>query len=155
MNDKKNVNVAVIARFEENENDFIKLVANEDYKINFINIKEDNIFEKVKKSIESTDKIILLVNSIDGVTPKLTDMIKEIVKNKVVPIVVLNQIEDSDSSPYTAIEEINHVFVMENATDEQLEFPIIYLDDENKTASLNLEEKAKDLNVLYDFIITK
>ena len=155
MNDKKNVNVAVIARFEENENDFIKLVANEDYKINFINIKEDNIFEKVKKSIESTDKIILLVNSIDGVTPKLTDMNKEIVTNKVVPIVVLNQIEDSDSSPYTAIEEINHVFVMENATDEQLEFPIIYLDDENKTASLNLEEKAKDLNVLYDFIITK
>ena len=155
MNDKKNVNVAVIARFEENEKDFIKLVANEDYKINFINIKEDNIFEKVKKSIESTDKIILLVNSIDGVTPKLTDMIKEIVKNKVVPIVVLNQIEDSDSSPYTAIEEINHVFVMENATDEQLEFPIIYLDDENKTATLNLEEKTKDLNVLYDFIITK
>jgi len=155
MNDKKNVNVAVIARFEENEKNFIKLVANEDYKINFINIKEDNIFEKVKKSIESADKIILLVNSIDGVTPKLTDIIKEIVKNKVVPIVVLNQIEDSDSSPYTAIEEINHVFVMENATDEQLEFPIIYLDDENKTATLNLEEKAKDLNVLYNFIITK
>lgn len=155
MNDKNNVNVAVIARFEENEKNFIKLVANEDYKINFINIKEDNIFEKVKKSIESADKIILLVNSIDGVTPKLTDIIKEIVKNKVVPIVVLNEIGDSESVPYTVIEEINHVLVMENATDEQLEFSVIYFDDENKTATLDLEEESKDLNVLYNFIISK
>ena len=73
MNDKNNVNVAVIARFEENEEDFIKIVASEEHKINFVNIKDDDVSQKVKKSIESTDKIILLINSIDGVTPKLTD----------------------------------------------------------------------------------
>lgn len=153
MNDKNNVNVAVIARFEENEEDFIKLVASEDHKINFVNIKDDYVSQKVKKSIESTDKIILLVNSIDGVTPKLTEIIKEIVKNKVVPIVVLNEVGNSDSTPYTVIEEINHVLVMENATDEQLEFSVIYFDDENKTATLDLEEETKDLNELYKFII--
>lgn len=155
MNDKNNVNVAVIARFEENEEDFIKLVASEEQKINFVNIKDDDVSQKVKKSIESTDKIILLVNSIDGVTPKLTEIIKEIVKCKVVPIVVLNEIGDSESVPYTVIEEINHVLVMENATDEQLEFSVIYFDDENKTATLDLEEESKDLNVLYNFIISK
>ena len=37
MNDKNNVNVAVIARFEENEEDFIKIVASEEHKINFVN----------------------------------------------------------------------------------------------------------------------
>ena len=153
MNDKNNVNVAVIARFEENEEDFIKLVASEDHKINFVNIKDDDVSQKVKKSIESTDKIILLVNSIDGVTPKLTEIIKEIVKNKVVPIVVLNEVGNSDSTPYTVIEEINHVLVMENATDEQLEFSVIYFDDENKTATLDLVEETKDLNELYKFII--
>ena len=153
MNDKNNVNVAVIARFEENEEDFSKIVASEEHKINFVNIKDDDVSQKVKKSIESTDKIILLINSIDGVTPKLTEIIKEIVKNKVVPIVVLNEVGNSDSTPYTVIEEINHVLVMENATDEQLEFSVIYFDDENKTATLDLEEETKDLNELYKFII--
>ena len=48
MNDKNNVNVAVIARFEENEEDFIKIVASEEHKINFVNIYD---YYKINKNI--------------------------------------------------------------------------------------------------------
>ncbi len=150
---EKSVRVAIIARTEENEKNFIQLVSNSgENNIDFLQIVEKNISEKVQKSIEISDRIIVLINSIDGVTPILSDIIDEIINQNVTPIFVFNKIFDSNADISMAIDEVEHILVMNNATDEQLDFPIVYVDDEKRIATSNFEEEAKDLNALYNII---
>lgn len=150
---EKSVRVAVISKTEENEKKFIQLVSNlGENNIDFLQIVEKNISEKVRKSIEVSDKIIVLINSIDGVTPILSDIIDEIINQNVIPIFVFNKISDSNANISMAIEEVEHVLVVNNASDEQLDFPIVYVDDKKGTATLNFEEETENLNALYNTI---
>ncbi len=158
---EKTINVAVIARFEENETDFVHFITKnesgniryKEHTINFYTEKEENIKRKIEKLVQNADKIIVLVNSIDGVTPKMSDMIEELTRYPIIPSVVLNKISDPAASPGRTIDEIDHVLVSANAGDEQFEYPILYLDDENGTVSFDLNESQNDLHVLYDFLV--
>lgn len=72
---------------------------------------------------------------------------------KVANIHKINHLEDEKAYPDRALEEIDHVLVMRGATDRQLEYPLVYIDDKNKVSMLSLEESNENLDSFYEVII--
>ena len=67
-------------------------------------------------------------------------------------IVVINKIDRPGATPEKVVDQVIELFIELEASDEQLDFPIVYVDDEKRIATSNFEEEAKDLNALYNII---
>ena len=157
------INVALITRYEEVADNFLSTVCEagsnninyNDTEIVFNDIWNESLEkEKVSEFIQNNDRVVLLVDSLEGVTPTVSNAIIEIIKTNRVPILVINNINEEDADPYMALQEIEHVLVMRDASDRQLEAPLVYVDDAKKVALFDLEEESDNLNSLYETIIT-
>lgn len=73
----------------------------------------------------------------------MSNIIDHLADFKIIPIVVLNKIFALESAPSRTIDEIEHVLVMHNASDEQLNFLIVYFDDEKRSAALSARRRNK------------
>lgn len=80
-------------------------------------------------------------------------LIEELIKTKIVPIAVINHTEDEKACPDGSLMEIDHVLVRRDATDRQLEYPVVYIDDEKRVSMLSLEERNDNLDSFYEVII--
>ena len=110
---------------------------------------------EVERILSMVDGVILLVDSSEGPMPQTKFVLGKALKVGLKPIVVINKADKPDARVDEVLNEVFDLFVSLNATDEQLDFPILYASGRNGWAVKDLSEEKKDLSVLFDLILEK
>ncbi len=98
-----------------------------DYKINIVDTPGHADFSsEVERVIKTVDTVILLVDSAEGVMPQTRFVLKKALEQNLRPILFINKIDKKDARIQEVVDMTFDLFVDLNATDEQLDFPIVY-----------------------------
>ena len=109
---------------------------------------------EVERIMSMVDGAILLVDSSEGPMPQTKFVLGKALKVGLKPIVVINKADKPDARVDDVLNEVFDLFVSLNATDEQLDFPVLYASGRNGWAVKDLSEEKKDLSVLFDLILS-
>lgn len=110
---------------------------------------------EVERVLKSIDCVLLLVDAADGPMPQTRFVLKKALQLGLKPIVVINKIDKPAARPDWVQDEIFALFMELGASDEQIDFPIIYTVAKNGIAKLNLTEESNNLNPLLETILKK
>ncbi|MCB0702050.1 MAG: translational GTPase TypA [Candidatus Kapaibacterium sp.] len=110
---------------------------------------------EVERSLSIVDGAILLVDSSEGPLPQTRFVVKKALNLGLPIILVINKIDRPDGRIAEVIEEVYDLFIDVDATDEQIDFPILYTIGKEGIAKYNLEDESTDLKPLFDTIIEK
>ena len=110
---------------------------------------------EVERSLNLVDGALLLVDSSEGPLPQTRFVLKKALGKELPVILVINKIDRLDSRIDEVINEVYDLFIDLDATDEQIEFPILYTNAKKGIARLNLNDNSTTLKPLFDTIITK
>ena len=125
-----------------------------DYKINIVDTPGHADFGgEVQRILKMVDSVLLLVDAFEGTMPQTKYVLKKSLELGLKPIVVINKIDRPNCTPTEVVDKVFDLFVELNATDEQLDFPIIYASAKNGYAKYELEDDNVDLTPLLDTII--
>jgi GTP-binding protein len=128
----------------------------EDKKINIMDTPGHADFGgEVERSLSIVDGAILLVDSSEGPLPQTRFVVKKALKRGLPIILVINKIDRPDGRIKEVIDEVYDLFIDVDATDEQIDFPILYTIGKDGIAKHNLEDDSQDLKPLFDTIIDK
>jgi GTP-binding protein len=108
---------------------------------------------EVERILSMVDGVLLLVDSSEGVMPQTKFVLGKALKLGLRPIVVINKIDRSDARIDEVIDEVFELFVGLNATDEQLDFPIVYASGRSGFADMELNGKRENLEPLFNLIV--
>lgn len=108
---------------------------------------------EVERILSMVDGVILLVDAAEGPKPQTKFVLSKALKLGLIPLVVINKIDRSDARAVEVLNEVFDLFVMLDATEEQLDFPVLYASGRAGWAVANHGEQAKDLSVLMDLIV--
>ena len=125
-----------------------------DTKINIVDTPGHADFGgEVERILKMVNGVIILVDAAEGPLPQTKFVLRKSLQLGYEPIVVINKIDRKDARPDEVLNEIFDLFVMLDATNEQLDFPIIYAEGINGIAKDELEDDNDDLSPLFDQII--
>ena len=125
-----------------------------DRKINIIDTPGHADFGgEVERALQMVDGVILLVDASEGPLPQTRFVLKKALEANLKVIVAINKIDRQDARPEEVLDEIYSLFIDLDATDEQIEFPVIYAIGREGIAKASIEEEAKDLTHLFDTIV--
>jgi len=110
---------------------------------------------EVERILEMVDGVLLLVDAFEGPMPQTKFVLKKSLELHLKPILVINKIDRPNSQPYGAADATFDLFCELNATDEQLDFPIVYASGKDGVATLDLAEPGEDMKPLLDMIIRR
>lgn len=126
----------------------------DDTKINIVDTPGHADFGgEVERILKMVNGVIILVDAAEGPLPQTKFVLRKSLQLGYEPIVVINKIDRKDARPDEVLNEIFDLFVMLNATNDQLDFPIIYAEGINGIAKYELEDDNDDLVPLFDTII--
>lgn len=108
---------------------------------------------EVERVLKMVDSVILVVDSYEGAMPQTKFVLKKALELGLHPIVVINKIDKPNARPEEVIDEVFELFMELGATDEQLDFPIVYCSARNGYAMASLEETNDNMIPLFDTII--
>ena len=108
---------------------------------------------EVERALSMADGAILLVDASEGPLPQTRFVLKKAFAADLKIIVVINKIDRRDARPDAVLDEIYDLLIDLNATDDQLEFPLLYAIGRDGIAQKTLVEEGKNLHVLLDTII--
>jgi len=108
---------------------------------------------EVERILRMVDGVLLLVDAIEGPMPQTKFVLKKSLELHLKPIVVINKIDRSTARPHEVVDQTFDLFCELNATDEQLDFPIVYASGKEGKTTLELDEEAKDMKPLLDTIV--
>ena len=108
---------------------------------------------EVERAISMADGALLLVDAAEGPLPQTRFVLKKTLEAGLKIIVVINKIDRQDARPAAVLESIYDLFIDLGATDEQIEFPLLYAVGRDGIAQRSLEETGGDLEVLLDAIL--
>ncbi|MCX6164410.1 MAG: GTP-binding protein, partial [Ignavibacteriae bacterium] len=108
---------------------------------------------EVERALMMVDGAILLVDASEGPLPQTRFVLKKALESKKKIIVVINKIDRKDARPREVLNEIYDLFIDLDATDEQIEFPVLYAIGKEGITQLTAEGKGTDLKPLFDKII--
>ncbi|PIS28907.1 translational GTPase TypA [Candidatus Saganbacteria bacterium CG08_land_8_20_14_0_20_45_16] len=124
------------------------------YKINIVDTPGHADFgSEVERILEMVDSVLLLVDAQEGPMPQTKFVLSKSLKLGLKPIVVINKIDKSAQRAHVVIDKVFDLFVKLDASDEQLDFPIVYTISRQGIAKYNLEDEGKDLTPLFETII--
>ena len=124
------------------------------YRINIIDTPGHADFSgEVERVMSMVDSVLLVVDAIDGPMPQTRFVTKKAFTYGLKPIVVINKIDRIDSRPHWVIEQIFDLFINLDATDDQLDFPVIYTSAIQGIAGLNHTNMSNNMTPLYQAII--
>ncbi len=109
---------------------------------------------EVERALSMVDGAILLVDASEGPLPQTRFVLNKALEGALAIIVVINKIDRPDARPEAVLSEIYDLFIDLGATEEQLEFPLIYAIGKSGVAQATLAEKAENLHILFDTIIS-
>lgn len=105
---------------------------------------------EVERILRMVDGVLLLVDATDGPMPQTKFVLKKSLELHLKPIVVVNKIDRPSARPHEVVDRTFDLFCELNATDEQLDFPVVFASGKEGTATLDLDEKSKDLKPLLE-----
>ena len=108
---------------------------------------------EVERVLKMVDSVLLVVDSYEGPMPQTKFVLKKALELGLNPIVVINKIDKSDARPEAVIDEVFELFLELGATDEQLDFPIIYASARDGFARYDVEDTNTGMKPLFDTII--
>ncbi len=125
-----------------------------DFKVNIIDTPGHADFGgEVERVLKMVDGVLLLVDAQEGVMPQTKFVVKKALSLGLKPIVIVNKIDKPAAEPDRVVDEIFDLFVSMDATEEQLEFPVVYAAARDGFAIKNLTDEKKDLEPLFETII--
>ena len=108
---------------------------------------------EVERVLKMVDGVLLLVDAQEGVMPQTKFVVKKALSFGIRPIVVVNKIDKPAAEPDRVVDEVFDLFVAMGASDEQLDFPVIYAAARDGYAVANLEDEKKNLEPLFEAIL--
>ena len=125
-----------------------------DIKINIVDTPGHADFGgEVERVLKMVDGVILVVDAFDGPMPQTRFVLSKALALNLVPIVVVNKIDRPGARPKEVVDEVLELFMDLNATDEQLDFKVVYASAKNGFAKYNLDEESIDMKPLFETII--
>ena len=108
---------------------------------------------EVERTLSMVDGVMLLVDASEGPLPQTRFVLRKALERRLPPIVVINKIDRPDARPQEVLNEIYDLFIDLDATEEQLDFPILYTNARTGTASTDPSGGGEDLRPLFDAIV--
>ena len=125
-----------------------------DTKINIVDTPGHADFSsEVERVLRSIDSVLLVVDAQEGPMPQTKFVLKKSLELGLKPIVVINKVDKPAARPAIVSEMVYELFLDLGATDEQLDFPVIYTISKQGKAGLEVDKLAEDLNPLLDLIL--
>ena len=125
-----------------------------EYKINIVDTPGHADFSsEIERVIKTVDTVILLVDSAEGPMPQTRFVLKEALQNNLKPILFINKIDKKDQRAEEVVDMTFNLFMELGATDEQLDFPILYGSARSGYAIYNMGDEGKDLTPLFETIV--
>jgi len=125
-----------------------------DYRINIVDTPGHADFGgEVERVLSMVDSVLLLVDAVDGPMPQTRFVTQKAFAHGLHPIVVINKIDRDAARPDWVHEETFDLFDRLGASDEQLDFPVVYASAINGTATLNLTDPGVDMTPLFETIV--
>src|SRR5580765_5184097 len=109
---------------------------------------------EVERTLTLVDGVLLLVDAAEGPLPQTRFVLKKALEASLPPIVVINKIDRSDARAAEVLDEIYDLFIDLEATEDQLEFPVLYTNARTGTATLKLTEPGLSLEPLFEAILS-
>jgi len=125
-----------------------------DYQINILDTPGHADFGgEVERVLSMADSVLLLVDAVEGPMPQTRFVTQKAFAHGLKPIVVVNKVDRDGARPDWAIDQVFDLFDNLGATDEQLDFPIVYASGLNGWASHDLAVRKEDMTDLFEAII--
>jgi GTP-binding protein len=123
-------------------------------KINIVDTPGHSDFGgEVERALKMVDGVMLLVDASEGPLPQTRYVLSKALEAKLPPIVVINKIDRPDARPQEVLNEIYDLFIDLDATEDQLDFPVLYTNAKNGTASPNPESGGQNFQPLFEAIV--
>ena len=129
-------------------------VMHDDIKINIVDTPGHADFGgEVERVLKTVDGVLLLVDAFEGAMPQTREVLKKSLALGLKPIVVINKIDRPGATPEKVVDQVIELFIELDATDEQLDFPVVYASAKNGIAKMDLADETTDLSCLFETII--
>jgi GTP-binding protein len=123
-------------------------------KINIVDTPGHSDFGgEVERALKIVDGVMLLVDASEGPLPQTRYVLSKALEAKLPPIVVINKIDRPDARVAEVLDEIYDLFIDLDATEDQLDFPVLYTISKTGVAKVKMEDTATDLRPLFDAIL--
>lgn len=123
-------------------------------KINIVDTPGHADFEgEVERVLKMVDGVVLLVDAFDGPMPQTREVLKKALGLDLKSIVVINKIDRPGAQPLKVVDKVLELFMDLNATEEQLDFPVIYASAKNGIAKMKLDDESDNIYCIFDTII--
>jgi len=127
-----------------------------DYKINIVDTPGHADFGgEVQRILKMVDSVLLIVDAVEGVMPQTKYVLKKSLEIGLNPIVVLNKIDRANARPDDVLNNVFDLFVELNASDEQLDFPVVYTSAKDGIAKYEIDDESDNLIPLFETIIKR
>ncbi len=110
---------------------------------------------EVERVLSMVDSVLLLVDAVDGPMPQTRFVTMKAFAQGLKPIVVINKVDRPGARPDWVVDQVFDLFDNLGATEEQLDFPIVYASAINGIAGLSIETMAEDMTPLFETVIAK
>ncbi|MDR1926170.1 MAG: translational GTPase TypA [Endomicrobium sp.] len=132
--------------------------ASVNYKGNTINIVDTpghaDFGSEVERILKMVDGAILMIDAVDGPMPQTRFVLRKALTLGLKPIVVINKMDRYNATPNTVVDNVFDLFMNLGATNEQLDFPILYASGREGWASTIIDEKGKDMEPVFTTILS-
>lgn len=123
-------------------------------KINIVDTPGHSDFGgEVERALKIVDGVMLLVDASEGPLPQTRYVLMKALEAKLTPILVINKIDRPDARIQEVLNEVYDLFIDLDATEDQLEFPIVYTNGKAGIAKLQPEEESDNLRPLFEAIL--
>jgi GTP-binding protein len=124
------------------------------YRINIVDTPGHADFGgEVERILSMVDSVLLLVDAVDGPMPQTRFVTQKAFDQGLHPIVVINKIDRPGARPDWVVDQVFELFDRLGATDEQLDFPIIYTSALMGIAKLDLKDETTDMTALFETVV--
>lgn len=125
-----------------------------DIKINIVDTPGHADFGgEVERVLKTVDGVLLLVDAFEGTMPQTREVLKKSLSLNLKPIVVINKIDRPGADPAKVLDEVISLFIELDATDEQLDFPVVYTSAKLGIAKKDLSEADGNMDCLFKTIV--
>ncbi|MFZ0635283.1 MAG: translational GTPase TypA [Candidatus Acidiferrales bacterium] len=126
-----------------------------DTKINIVDTPGHSDFGgEVERALRMVDGVLLLVDASEGPLPQTRYVLQKALQSKLPPIVVLNKIDRADARIVAVLDEIYDLFIDLDATEDQLDFPVLYTNARTGVAHRAIGDSSTNLQPLFETIVS-
>jgi GTP-binding protein len=125
-----------------------------DYLINIVDTPGHADFGgEVERIMKMVDGVLLVVDAFEGCMPQTKFVLRKALEQNLKPVVVLNKIDRPNARPEEVVDEVLDLFIELGASDEQLEFKVVYASALNGTSSHEPDRQDENMEAIYDTIV--